>query len=43
MQQDGNTALMEASEKGRTAIVQALIKAGADCTVRNEVLFERSI
>jgi hypothetical protein len=35
--QNGNTALIMASGRGHKATVQALIRAGADCSIRNKV------
>jgi ankyrin repeat protein len=41
MQQGGDTALMLASEKGRTATVLALIGAGADLNLQGTVSVEK--
>ncbi len=36
--QDGWTALMYAAEEGFVAVVQALLEAGADIDIKNEVI-----
>ena len=35
--QNGNTALMEASESGHTAVVKTLLENGADIQKKNKV------
>ena len=35
--QNGNTALMEASESGHTAVVKVLVENGADVEEKNKV------
>ena len=42
MKQDGKTALQLAEEEGNTAIVEALLKTGADTDAKEEVR-ERSV